>query len=525
MQVFSHWSRSLAAAMCLCGTFAVAQEAPQKPANDTPPPPVDVRKPIDEPKPSAGVVDSEGNIAVISIRENPNASGLFVLEVGAAQAEAGKYWIGLLCVDAGEVLREQLGLEAGVGLLVEAVTDEAPAKKAGVLKNDLLLTVTIPSDDPNAEPKSLTQVMQLVEAVQKSETKPLKFVLLRRGQKQNIEVTPAERPQVQFLSTSIAVQLDEAAQQQLLAQRKLAEARAEQAAQAAAQARLALQAFDQKLQGPQQLGMRMAGSIHTRTRRIPKLPEGLSMEFRQVVGQPEHILVSKGDQKWDVTAEELGKLPADVRGQVEQQLAIRRDAAGPLSAYYAKQPAMVAYPPDWSQIVTTGPQPFIVKSYGQAEPQFQSAIASKSVHNFADELVVTIGRKGSEPAQINVKKKDQSWDITEKELDKLPEDVRKQVAPLLAPPSGATSFSAGSGMGTWTTKVQAPYTTYVPNEYYQRSLQQVIRSENGVPQKSAGQPGSASQLQERQEAMLKQLQQLTEKVEKLQQTLEKSATK
>ncbi len=507
----------LSSAICLCGTIALAQDA-------------DALKPVDgrsilqllPPHQGALLVDPDVDLFPGNQGGPTGPGALFVeLDAGVAQVEAGKYWIGLLCVDAGEALREQLGLDAGVGLLVEAVTDEAPAKKAGVLKNDLLLEVTIPSDEPKAESKALTAVTQLVEAVQKSETKPLKFVLMRRGQKQNIEVTPAERPQTLLVSRLVTGQLDDATHQQLQAHRKLVEARAEHAAQVAAQTRLALQVFDQKLQGSQPVGWRMAGAIRTRTNQVPKLPEGLSMEFRQVVGQPEHILVSKGDQKWDVTTEELGKLPADVRGQVEQQLAFRRGTAGPLNAYFGTQPSMVA----WTSNPTAGPQPVIIGSFGQAEPQLQSVIASKSIHNFADELVVTIGRRGSEPAQINVKKKDQSWDITEKELDKLPEDVHKQVAPLLATPSGTTSFSAGSGMGTWTTKVQAPYTTYLPNELYQRSLQQMIRSANQVPPKSAGQSDPTSQLHERQEAMFKQLQQLTEKVEKLQQTLEKSATK
>lgn len=109
-------------------------------------------------------------------------SGLFMYsDPGTAQADPGKYWVGLHCVDAGEALRQQLGLEEGVGLIVESVTDEAPAKKAGIQEHDVLLSVQLPSDDLNAEPKTLKGVLALIENVQKAETKPLKLTWLRRG--------------------------------------------------------------------------------------------------------------------------------------------------------------------------------------------------------------------------------------------------------------------------------------------------------------------------------------------------------
>lgn len=47
------------------------------------------------------------------------------------------------------------------------------------------------------------------------------------------------------------------------------------------------------------------------------------------------------------------------------------------------------------------------------------------------DLSVSITRSGGEPAKITVKKGEQSWEISEKELDKLPEDVRPHVERLL----------------------------------------------------------------------------------------------
>lgn len=492
--------------LCVFGTLASAQETP---------------KPTAEDKPSATevrVIEVQGD--KINVRAQPNQAvlvadplqaedvrTLFLIadpnQVGAGegrryhftedvQSEPGKYWIGLLCVDAGEALREQLGLEPDVGLLVEAVTEDAPAKKAGVQKNDVVISLQVASDDPKAEPKPLKQVTELVEAVQKTETKPLRLTLVRRGQKQTLEVTPAERPQAQATPARVTLQLKQAEnqlQQLLQAQRKQAEAHADQAAKEADRAREAVKTLDQKLK-QQHLRMRLAGPMFVVSLDPPKLPEGMSMEFHQIVGQPEQIIVRKGDQKWEVTAEQLDKLPEDVRVMVAQQMAARRGAFPPPVPH----PGVVA----WKSAVS-GPQPMAIPSvvYGTHAATDVSAVA-----RLPDEVSISITRSGAEPARITVKNKEQSWEITEKELDKLPADIRKHVEPLLSP-RGTGASSTARALSAWTARMP-------------------IQSEASG---KAASSDTARELQERQDAMLKQLQQLTEKVEKLQQALEKSASK
>lgn len=479
--------KGLSAAVCLCGTLAMAQEALQEPAT-----PARVRVAT----PRAVVVDGDNDGQIEVFFQNPNAtpSGTVVVyaDPNAAQTEPGKYWIGLICVEAGEALREQFSLDAnvGLGLVVESIPDDAPAKKAGVQKNDVLLSATYPVDDAKGETKPLNQIGDLVASVQKAETKPLKLLLLRKGQKQIVEVTPAERPQ-----TPIAVQVKRfgPAEQQL---QVLLEA---QRKQAAGQANQALGAVNT---------LRMAGPMFVPQQQAPKLPEGMTLEFRQVVGQPERILVSKGDQKWEITAEELQKLPADVRGPVEQQIAFRRASAMPAGFGVAGGGFGVGQP-----ITFTPGQPAAIASPTTVHVESYSASG-----NLPDDLSVSIVKKGSEPARITVKKGEQSWEITEKELDKLPADVRKHVETMQSARPGRYS-----GLGTrWTARVPAPATTL---EQHQRQLQDAIRPENQVRPQAWPPTQSNNQLQERQEAMLKQLQQLTEKVEKLQQALEKSTPK
>lgn len=488
MQSLRIWSKGLSAAACLCGALAMGQDVSQEPTSAAPAVPARIQV-----APSGVVSDpNQPNNALEVFVTDPNAAaggGLFVYsDPGAAQAEPGKYWVGLLCVDAGEVLRQQLGLEEGAGLVVESVTDEAPAKKAGIQKHDVLLSVQLPSDDSKAEPRLLKGVMALIESIQRAETKPLKLTLLRRGQKQTIEVTPAERPQT---PVTLQVQRFGPAEQQLQAiieaQRKQADAQANQAQRAIT-------------------ALRMAGPMYLPPQQqAPKLPEGMSLEFRQAVGQPTRICVSKGEQKWEIgTLEELQKLPADVRGVVEQHMAFHFGAV--------MAPGAIRFTPMQPKAGAGGFAP--MQPATVAIPTTVHVESRATSSNLPDDLSVSVTRRGSEPARISVKKGEQSWEITEKELDKLPDDVRKQVESVIHP-----VHSRFTGFGTRAT------TTWPVKATYDQPQVDVFRSESRVRSLPPSSSQPTNQLQERQEAMLKQLQQLTEKVEKLQQALEKPAPK
>jgi hypothetical protein len=63
---------------------------------------------------------------------------------------------------------------------------------------------------------------------------------------------------------------------------------------------------------------------------------------------------------------------------------------------------------------------------------------------FDDDVSVTITKKGKAPAKVEVHKGDESWTVTDEELDKLPESVRGQVQGLLGRPSQNVSFTVWS---------------------------------------------------------------------------------
>jgi len=52
-----------------------------------------------------------------------------------------------------------------------------------------------------------------------------------------------------------------------------------------------------------------------------------------------------------------------------------------------------------------------------------------------NDMSVTVTRQGRQPAKIVVQKGDQHWELSEKELDKLPAELRGHVGRMLSPPS------------------------------------------------------------------------------------------
>ncbi len=62
-------------------------------------------------------------------------------------------------------------------------------------------------------------------------------------------------------------------------------------------------------------------------------------------------------------------------------------------------------------------------------------------------VTVRVERQGDEPAKIHVERGDQKWDVTEKELDKLPEDLRVSIGTMLGPQGGPGGLMIGTPDG------------------------------------------------------------------------------
>ena len=89
--------------------------------------------------------------------------------------------IGVELTPVGEVLRSHLGLGEGKGLVVTSVANDSPAAKAGIQKNDVLVTV---GSEEIAGPDALRKSLEA------SADKPIAIGFIRGGKKQSVDVTP-----------------------------------------------------------------------------------------------------------------------------------------------------------------------------------------------------------------------------------------------------------------------------------------------------------------------------------------------
>lgn len=198
-------------------------------------------------------------------------------------AQPARFWIGTECVPLrDEVLRAQLNLPEGQGLIVRDVVPDSPAAKAGLQRHDVLVAS---GDEP------LGEVHELVALVQSG--KPLGLQVLRGGKKITIEVQPAERP-------------DEAQVDKLLTPPE----------------RRAIIEWFEPLLKPHE------GNLPKRFRIVrpgvpgigPPLPKDLRVTIERSGDQPAKITVRRDEETWEVTEDTLDKLPPDVRPHVERML-------------------------------------------------------------------------------------------------------------------------------------------------------------------------------------------------------------
>ena len=98
--------------------------------------------------------------------------------------ESAEYWIGVPVSPVDATLHSHLpALKLGVGLIVNDVVKGSPAEAAGLLKNDILVTMG---------GKPLTN-LSLIEQIQAAKGQPISLEILRGGKSITINVTPARR--------------------------------------------------------------------------------------------------------------------------------------------------------------------------------------------------------------------------------------------------------------------------------------------------------------------------------------------
>jgi hypothetical protein len=237
----------------------------------------------------------------------------------AAEHPPGQYWIGVSCEAVSDSLRSQLGLEENVGLLVNEVMDDSPAKKAGIQPHDVLIAVLRKSDS-EAEERKLMEIGDLSEVVQRAEAKPLQLMLFRKGKQQTVELTPAERPkpeetrfEASFINVDVPHQGNPEKVQSLLHQLQ-----------------------EELGGGPRGMRLQMAspvvvaaeaqpGHVNTfifKSMEANSLPEGMTLTITKSGNKPARIEVKKGEgQVWGANENEIDTLPPEAQGLAKAAVA------------------------------------------------------------------------------------------------------------------------------------------------------------------------------------------------------------
>lgn len=238
------------------------------------------------------------------------------VELPLQAIKLGDYWLGVECRPVDDALRAQLGLPEDQGLVVENVVPDGPAAKAGIQRHDVLVKA---GDEP------LKDLRVLIDAIEKTQEKELVIELLRGGKKETVQVTPAKRPKEtgpkEFLPWS--------------------------GGEPPRGLERPWNVFEEWLKGDGEKGPMRFRFFHPGTILPsdawphPPLPGNLSVTITKEGDKPAKIVVSRGDEKWELTEKEVDKLPEDIRPHVERMLG--RAAKAPMGQFKPFD-----YVPDWT---------------------------------------------------------------------------------------------------------------------------------------------------------------------------------
>jgi membrane-associated protease RseP (regulator of RpoE activity) len=219
--------------------------------------------------------------------------GTIQLVVEPEKAEAvklGEYWLGLAVSVPNAELRKEMKLPEDQGLVVENIVPDSPAAKTNLKVKDVLLKA---GDQP------LRTVQDLIDVVNATKDKQLTIELLRDGKQEKVMLTPAKRPALPPTPHE--------AFEKWLEQLEGAAGREGKGAH-----------------GPWQFRIIGPGAIVPPDvlKVLPRftLPDDMTVTITKTGKNPAQIVVKQGEEKWEVTEEQLDKLPEKVRRYVDPML-------------------------------------------------------------------------------------------------------------------------------------------------------------------------------------------------------------
>jgi membrane-associated protease RseP (regulator of RpoE activity) len=199
-----------------------------------------------------------------------------------------EYWLGVVSEPLPEPLQAQLNLPENQGLLVEQVAPDSPAAAAAIRQYDVLL---------KANGKPVAAVRDLVAAVDAAKGTKMQLELLRKGKPVTVEVTPAKRP----LGEAARLMPPTGGEPWGEAMRKWSEQ---------------FRPGEPRDRDYSFFFVR-PGVVLGHPNAVPDLPPNVTVSVTKQGKSPAKIVVTRDKDKWEVSENELDKLPADLRPHVE----------------------------------------------------------------------------------------------------------------------------------------------------------------------------------------------------------------
>jgi hypothetical protein len=202
--------------------------------------------------------------------------------------------------------------------------------------------------------------------------------------------------------------------------------------------------------GRYRIGVKCAPAGETLHAQLPDLPNDQGLVVEQIIdkgpaanaGIKVHdILVAAGEKPLGQVADLTGAIENSkgselmiklLRGGKATTLAVKPEEQKPLGiSVRAPLGADQATVESWVKKLEISPQPGL----DVLQPRLAGGVLDLGQkHELPADLSVDIHREGKKPAHITVKKGDKQWVASEDELAKFPEEIRREVEPLLGGP-------------------------------------------------------------------------------------------
>jgi hypothetical protein len=240
-----------------------------------------------------GQAQAEPQAAPLKVRvvEAGDAPRYYAVVEELAAPPQSEYWLGISIGELPPVAKTQLGIEHG--LVVDDVMPDSPAAKAGIQVHDILKI---------ANGKGLQAAEDILKAVDDAKESELELVLLRSHKELTVKVKPAKRPDQEVRKTETAPAPRDGIAAEI---GKLEEA---------------IQSLRSRI-GNDPLGIWFAKpGVVAEARRPAEFPKDLKVQIMKQGDMPAKIHVEHQGKEWDITEEQLGDLPEEIRGHVQTML-------------------------------------------------------------------------------------------------------------------------------------------------------------------------------------------------------------